>query len=110
MTTVLLHARAGLRAGWRTWLGLGLLIAVVGGAVIALGAGARRTDTAYARFLRSQRGADVGVFARTGTGPPVQARIDRLPQVTASAAALALPAVESDLVPWSPPTAATDGT
>lgn len=98
MTPVLLHARARLRAGWRTWLGLTLLIALVGGAVIALGAGARRTDTAYARFLRAQRGADMGVFLATGTRSSVEAQIDRLPQVTASAAALTLPAVESDLI------------
>jgi uncharacterized integral membrane protein len=99
MTPALLHARAGLRAQWRTWLGLAVLVAVVGGAVIALGAGARRTDTAYARFLRSQRGADVGVYLSAEAGSPIVAQIDRLPEVTASATALALPAVESDFVP-----------
>lgn len=35
------------------------MIGLVGGAVLASAAGARRTDTAYARFLRSSRAADV---------------------------------------------------
>ena len=35
-----------LRAGWRGWTGLALIIALAGGAVLAAAAGASRTDTA----------------------------------------------------------------
>ena len=40
-----------LRAGWRDWAALALLIALAGGAVLTAAAGAIRTDTAYPRFL-----------------------------------------------------------
>jgi hypothetical protein len=42
---------AELRAGWRTTFGLALLVGVVGGASVAAAAGARRTQSAYPRFL-----------------------------------------------------------
>jgi hypothetical protein len=106
MTAVLVHARAELRAQWRTWLGLLVFIAVVGGAVIALWAGGRRTDTAYGRFLVEQRGADVEVFVSTDAGSLIREdQIERLPQVGASASVLALPVIEPQFVP----VVATDG-
>ena len=42
---------AELRARWRATLGLALLVGVVAGACLAAAAGARRTDSAYPRFL-----------------------------------------------------------
>src|SRR5438445_5435495 len=51
MAAVWIHARAELRARWRAMLGLALLVGVVSGAAIAAAAGARRTDSAYPRFL-----------------------------------------------------------
>jgi hypothetical protein len=67
VNTVFTLARADLRSRWRGWLSIALLIAVAGGVVLTTAAGARRTDTAYARFLRSTRGADVE-FALSGAG------------------------------------------
>jgi|GEM_PF-1631481 len=48
-----------LRARWRSWLGLALLVGLVGGIVVAAAAGARRTTTAYDRLLASSRPFDV---------------------------------------------------
>jgi ABC-type lipoprotein release transport system permease subunit len=46
--------RAELRGRWRAWVALGLLIALMGGAVLALVAGARRTDSAFARLVAAE--------------------------------------------------------
>ena len=43
--------RVDLRRRWRAVVGLGLLVAVLGGIVLATFAGARRTASAYDRFL-----------------------------------------------------------
>jgi hypothetical protein len=50
-----------LRARWRAWLALVLLTGVAGGAVLAAAAGARRTESAFPRFLRDTAAADVVV-------------------------------------------------
>ena len=56
---MLVHADVGRRV--RAMLALALLIAIAGGVVLATAAGARRTDTAYARLLEASAGADVEV-------------------------------------------------
>ena len=43
--------RANLRRWWRVGIGLALLVAVLGGVVLATAAGARRTSSAYGRLL-----------------------------------------------------------
>ena len=53
MLAVALLVAHKLRAGWRGWAGLALIIALAGGAVLAAAAGAIRTDSAYPRFLAS---------------------------------------------------------
>ncbi len=67
MSAVLTVVRAHLRLRWRAWLSTALLVGVAGGVVLTTAAGARRTDTAYARFLRSSRAADVEI-ATSGPG------------------------------------------
>ncbi|MCU1451616.1 MAG: hypothetical protein JWP02_3786 [Acidimicrobiales bacterium] len=62
MTAVLFRLRSNLRARWRSWVGLTLIMGLAGGAVIAAAAGARRTDSAYPRFLAGSRTADAFVF------------------------------------------------
>lgn len=59
MRVVLAIAAHRLRAGWRGWAALTLLTALSCGAVLAAAAGARRTDTAFPRFLASSASADV---------------------------------------------------
>src|SRR5688572_21136673 len=91
MTAVWYRFRAELRTRWRAWLGLALIAGVAGGAVPALAAGARRTDTAYRRFLQEQDAYDVLVSLNTaGFGEPDAVafdagEIERLPQVAEAA-------------------------
>ena len=59
MRGVWLRARADARRHLLSWLGLVVLIGLTGGAAIAISAGARRTDTAYQRFLETHVPSDV---------------------------------------------------
>jgi hypothetical protein len=51
--------RADLRRRWRAMLAMALLIGLVSGVVLVAAAGARRTDTAYPRFLSRSHAADL---------------------------------------------------
>src|SRR5947199_9851094 len=87
MTPVLMRARAELRTRWKAWVSLTVMLGLFGGAVIAITAGARRTDSAYQRFLVWSKAPDVlvpqfnnavagGVFGRV-----TPADVAGLPQV-----------------------------
>jgi ABC-type lipoprotein release transport system permease subunit len=86
MSAVWLRFRSELRARWRAWLGLALLTGLTAGAVMTLAAGARRTDSAYPRFLRDQR---AGLFLMCKPHTPVSrcknADLARVPGVAAVA-------------------------
>jgi hypothetical protein len=56
-----------LRADWRGWAALAVLIAIAGGAVLTAAAGAIRTATAYPRFLAAARASDV-IVSPAGSG------------------------------------------
>jgi FtsX-like permease family len=58
--------RAEARRRWRSWLALVVLIAIVGGVVLAAGAAGRRTATAFPHFVAAY-GFDAAVYA----GAPV---------------------------------------
>jgi putative ABC transport system permease protein len=83
VSAVLLRLRAELRTRWRSWVGLALLIGLAGGAATAAAAGARRTETAYPRFIMAQKGFDVmtGGFPDSIDAEEGLAAIERLPQV-----------------------------
>src|SRR5256885_14418413 len=67
MGAVWLRLRAELRQQWRGWLALAVLVGLIGGVALTAAAGARRTDTAYPRFLRESHAADLLVTpARPG--------------------------------------------
>ena len=51
-------ARTELRGRWRAWLSIAVLVGVGGGLAMASLAAARRTDTAYPRFLEQARAPD----------------------------------------------------
>jgi hypothetical protein len=51
--------RSELRARWKSIVALGLLAGIAGAVVLATVAGARRTDTAFTRMVRTTRTADV---------------------------------------------------
>jgi putative ABC transport system permease protein len=79
--------RAELRSGWRTWLALAFLAGLAGGLVVAIFAGARRTDSALERHLRAYRFPDATLLLSNGISHlgPVYAHARALPQVAASA-------------------------
>ena len=79
-----MRLRSEIRTRWRTWLGLALLIGLAGAAAAAAAAGARRTETAYPRFVQTQNGYDLlaGGFSGKKTAPGrALARIEALPEV-----------------------------
>ena len=69
MRVVLRLAAHELSGRWRGWAVLVLLIAVAGGAVLTAAAGARRTGSAYPRFLRASNASDL-LVSPAGTGYP----------------------------------------
>jgi putative ABC transport system permease protein len=75
MAAVWLIVRARLRTRWRSWLLLAVLAGLAGGLVIALAAGARRTDAAYPALVAWSASPDALVAAGN----------ERLPQVSESA-------------------------
>jgi hypothetical protein len=85
MRAVAAVAAHELRTRWRAWVGLALLVAFAGGCVLTAAAGARRTDSAYHRFLVASRASDVLVSpAGSGLGGYYGA-LARLPGVVALA-------------------------
>ena len=85
MGAVSYRFRAELRERWRSWLGLALLVGLAAGGVTALLAGARRTDSAYSRYLDAQRAPDALVINEPNDEDPTAQfdldEIARLPQV-----------------------------
>jgi putative ABC transport system permease protein len=82
-----------LRARWRAWTGLALIIALAGGAVLAAAAGASRTDSAYPRFLAQSRASDVLVSPAGNGTTGYNAAVGALPGVAASAAVVGINAL-----------------
>ena len=99
MTAVLLRIRSDLRARWRAWLGLTLIMGIAGGAVIAAVAGARRTDSSYSRFLGAMRAPDALVFESVDPSfasiPPD--KLSAMPQVAATARLVGYTITEPDV-------------
>ena len=69
MTAVLTRLRSDARHGWRSWLALALIIGVFNGVVLAAAIGARRTETAYPRFLAASDAQDL-LLSPADTGIP----------------------------------------
>jgi hypothetical protein len=76
---------AELRARWRATLGLALLVGVVAGACLAAAAGARRTESAYPRFVAKYGAFHTEVSTDRDTETDrIFAEIAHLPQVVAT--------------------------
>src|SRR5438552_2641288 len=58
MSAVWMRARNELRLRWRGLVSLALIAGIGGGAALAAVAGARRTDSAYPRFLKATNSID----------------------------------------------------
>jgi hypothetical protein len=96
LVPVITIAAHKLRASWRGWAALAVLIALAGGVVLTAVAGAIRTDTAYPRFLAASRAADV-LVAPAGPGAGgYDAAVAALPGVAGAA-----PLVDINAVPVS---------
>src|SRR5256885_15220441 len=85
MRAVWMRARADLRAGARSLVALVVLLGLFGGVAMAAGAGARRTGSAYDRFLAATTPPDAFVISGTARTrklfPPVPLRkVLRLPE------------------------------
>ncbi len=90
MQAVMRVAVGSLRARWRGWVLIAVLVAVGGGAVLASAAGARRTSSAYPRFLHVSKAAEVFVGpGGTGLGGYYRA-LAKLPGATAVAPGVGL--------------------
>jgi putative ABC transport system permease protein len=79
VAAVWLVIRTLLRARWRSWLVLAVLAGLAGGMVIAVAAGARRTDAAYPSLIAWSAGPDALVAPGR----------ERVPQVSEAAAVTA---------------------
>ena len=92
--------RAEMRARWRAWLAVGIIAGVGWGAVLTAVAGARRTESAFPRFLAYSHAAQA-LVTPSGVGyRGYSAEISRLPQV-AEAAPLA--GMNLDVIDPKPP-------
>jgi len=85
MGAVWLRLRAELRHQWRAWLALAVLLGVIGGIALTAAAGARRTDTAYPRFLHASHAAQLAVLPTLSGFHGYLRAVARLPQVSSSA-------------------------
>jgi hypothetical protein len=83
VTAVWARARSELRASWRAWLALVLLLGMCGGAVTAAAAGARRTTSAFPRLLEATDSFDV--LVNPNDGDLDFDAVERLPQIARTA-------------------------
>ena len=113
LTAVAMRVRADLRRRWASWLLLALFIGLFAGAVVTIGAGARRTDTAYPRLTRFTTAPDFVVLRNTGDqgfATFSNAAIEALPQVRSTAEYLNFSSVKpSDIEVVAPADAAAIG-
>src|SRR5215475_7150792 len=83
VSAVWMRLRSEARTRWRAWVSLALLIGLAGGAAVAAAAGARRTETAYPRFVQAQNGYDLitGGFPKSVDPERALAEIKAMPEV-----------------------------
>jgi ABC-type antimicrobial peptide transport system permease subunit len=69
MGAIGVRLRSELRASWRSWAALAVLIGLFGGIVLGVAAGARRTATAFPHLVEKSRASDalIGAF-KNGAG------------------------------------------
>jgi len=98
MTAVWMVVRSGLRGRWRSWLVLAVLVGLSGPLVIAVAAGARRTDAAYPGLVAWSGSPDDLISVDPGQGSGFAsvraATVERLPRVTAAAQVIVFTALE----------------
>lgn len=105
MKAVLVGARSAIRSRLASVLALALLLGLSSAAVMTLTAGARRTDSAYARFERDYKAGDMLLYS--AFDPVNFADLDfdtvaKLPQVAASGRQYFIPATDPLIVTVAP--------
>lgn len=85
-----------LRVRWRSVLGLAVLVGLAGGLVLATGAGARRTSSAFDRFLAETGTRDAAVQFDEDGADAVLSRIERLDIVARSGRVEIIPVLPTD--------------
>ena len=82
-----MYARADLRRRWKSAVAIAILIGIAGAVVLTAYAGARRTDSAYPRYLTATHAADF-LVATESSGPSLTNRfyhrVASLPEVRRS--------------------------
>ncbi|MGH2793996.1 MAG: ABC transporter permease [Actinomycetota bacterium] len=73
MTAVAIRLRFEFRRRWKAWLSLAIVLALVGGGVLAAFAGSRRTNSVYQRFVGTQRAFDQFIIDFASFDPEVAA-------------------------------------
>jgi FtsX-like permease family len=93
MRAVLRLAAHELRARWPSWVLLALLVGLAGGVVLTAAAGARRTDSAYPRYLVAYKASDALVAPAENGIYGYDDALARLPGVAAIAPIVGLQAL-----------------
>jgi putative ABC transport system permease protein len=83
MSAIWIRAKSELRARWRPWLAVAIMIGIASGVVMEAAAGARRSDTAVSRFLAYSHASHADVEADPSTFHAIAA----LPEVESAEAA-----------------------
>src|SRR5262245_53367463 len=99
MTTARLWAGSDIRRGWRSLLGVALVAALAGGAVLAFLAGARRAHDGVDRFAAATGWPDVMVWSATDVPPSIFTALAADPSVADHAEAQVMTAVPKGLRP-----------
>ncbi len=87
-----------LRRGWRSYVGLALLVGLAGGLVIAGFAGARRNATAFDRMIEATDGWDVLINPDQGLDSALTLdQVTALPQVAAAGRVDGMSALRADV-------------
>jgi putative ABC transport system permease protein len=100
VSAVAFRFRSELRARWRAWVALAVLVGLAAGASLMLWAGSRRTGSAHERFRSAQRAFDVGLQVScrpegrdSGGDTSCFAAIARLPAVADATTVVSLPSL-----------------
>lgn len=100
MSGLWMVARAELRARWRAWLVLAVLLGIAAGAVMTAAAGARRSSSAFDRWLAASNTHDVEVQIVEEAPEDTLERVAELPQVASAGRFAFVPAQAAGSSPF----------
>src|SRR6266542_152150 len=77
MAAIWVRVRSDLRRRWRAWVLLSVIVGMVAGAGLTAAAGARRSQSAYPRFVKQNKAYDVQLGGISTDDPAEAERIRR---------------------------------